>query len=160
MTVPALVPPQQMLNAQHCSLRTTRSWHVSEMATIPQLKGEWERSSGHANEAPILKALAPPSEAEHKSSLRGAELCSCMKTLLKNQPTNRPGIKISQRNLLSSVWWTNTSETILWLTGEILTAAIKFGVVTVYFLLSHHTSGSLEATVAGVHVIKSFKGFH
>lgn len=52
-----------------------------------------------ANEAPILKAVAAPrSEAEPKSSLKGGELCSCTKTLLKNQQTNQPESKISQKN--------------------------------------------------------------
>lgn len=111
-----------------------------------------------ANEAPILKAVAAPrSEAEPKSSLKGAVLCSCMKTLLKNQRTNQPESKVSQKIPQRAVWWTNTSETILGLIGEVLTAATQTGVTTLYFLLSHHTSGSFEATVAGVHVVKKFQ---
>lgn len=71
-----------------------------------------------------------------------------------NQPTNQPDRKISQKNLQR---FSNTSEIILWLIGEVLTAAIKFGVVALYFLLFHHTSGSFEVTVAGVNVVKRFK---
>lgn len=156
MTIPALCHPQQMLHAQHCSLHRA---HL-RICEDPLIK----RTMGRvfcANEAPVLGAVAPPTrEAEHKSSLKG--LCSvpAWRNFLKtSQPINQTE-KQAKKILQRSVWWTNTSETILGLIGEVLTAAVQIGVMTLHFLLSHHITGSLEATVAGVHVVKIFQWFH
>lgn len=157
MTIPALVPAPA--DAECSALLPA---HDKFLAHLRICKASLiKRGMGKvvsANEAPILKAVAPPtSKAEHESSLKGAVLCSCIETLPKNQPTNQPERKTSQKNLQRAVRWTNSSENILGLIGEVLTAAIQIGVMALYFLLSHHTSGSFEATVAGVHVVKSFK---
>lgn len=111
---------------------------------------------------PQFWRLWPLQQGRQSTNPASRGLCSGLawRNFLKtSQPINQIE-KQAKKILQRSVWWTNTSETILGLIGEVLTAAVQIGVMTLHFLLSHHITGSLEATVAGVHVVKIFQWFH